>query len=389
MSSLVTSNTTLSSLTDEQQLILNNVREFVQTEVKPRAPQIDKTAQFPHDLFKRCAELGLTGLAIDEEYGGLGQGVLMEQLVMEEIAKECPVLALILDAHLLSYRLINHFGSKEQKKRFIPPTASGAQITAMASTEATGSTNFAEQQPMGKRDGDGIILNGTKLFTTNSDVAGFYIVQGMVDGEFVNVIVEKGTPGLETGAIDHKLGMAGSSTGTVRFKNLRVPKENILAEHSDVQDASFALCFLNISSISIGLAEGVLEKTKTYLLNRTRNHKPLAGFQVVAHHLAKMQTQIELAKSILERAAKLYDEGRPDVVLTFMTKAFACEMAVDVANLCIQLHGAAGYMEETGIARYLRDAKCNTIGEISTDIHYDYIALRMGLPIDTSFPLFG
>jgi alkylation response protein AidB-like acyl-CoA dehydrogenase len=373
-------------LTEEQQLILNNVKEFVQNEVKPRVVDIDKTGEFPHDLWKRCAEMGLTGLAVSEEYGGLDQGVVMEQLVMEEIAKESPVLALILDAHQLSYRVIQHVGTEEQKKKYLPPLASGEKITALSATEACGSTNFPEYAPM-KRDGDDLILNCTKIFTTNAHVADYYTVLGLLDGGLQVVIVEKGTPGLETGHIEHKLGMAGSYSGNVRFNNVRVPKENICIPKPGF-DYGFAVCYLNISAISLGLSEGVLEKTKNYVLNRSRLGKPLASFQVVAHHIAKMQTQIELARSILYRAAELYDEGTPNMMLVSMTKVFATEMGVDIANLCIQLHGAIGYGEDTGIARYFRDAKCNTIGETSTDIHYDFIAMYLGMPIDTSIPMF-
>ena len=375
------------NLNEEQQMILRSVKEFVENEVKPRAMEIDRTGEFPHDLWKRCAELGLTGSGIPEEYGGLGLGVLMEQLLMEEIAKESPVLALIVDAHLLAFRMISRAGTEEQKQRFIPKLASGEMIGSMASTEAPGSTNYTELPPMGTYDGEDLILNTTKVFITNSHVADLYVFSGMVDGQTIPCVVEKGAPGLITGQIENKLGMNGSMTGTVRCVDLRVPKENILGE-AGALDKEFAAMYLNISAISLGIAEAVVEKTTKYVMNRTRFGKPLGGFQVVAHHIAKMTAQVELARSIMQRAAILHDEGTPDLRLNFICKAFTCEMAVQVADLCIQLHGAAGYTEDTGIARYLRDAKCNTIGEHPTDIHWDYLALQLGLPIDTTFPLF-
>jgi hypothetical protein len=227
-------------------------------------------------------------------YGGLGQGVVMEQLVMEEIAKECPVLALIIDAHLLSYRMLNHVGTKEQKEKYIPLLATGEYIAALAGTEPAGSTNYPEYVNMGRKDGDDLIVNTTKVFITNSHVADVYVVYGLVDGAPQAVIVEK------AGQLEHKLGMAGSNTGTVRCNNVRVPKENICRQDAGL-DLDFATTYLNISAISLGLAEGVFEKTKTYVLNRSRYGKSLGSFQVVAHHIAKMATDIELARIVSRR----------------------------------------------------------------------------------------
>jgi alkylation response protein AidB-like acyl-CoA dehydrogenase len=311
----------------------------------------------------------------------------METLMMEEIGKECPALALILDVHFVCFHLMDHFGTEEQKAKYVPRLASGEWIGAVSGTEPQGNTNIPEWQPMGKKDGDDIILNCTKLFCTSSHVADIILVLGLIDGALQCVLVEKGMKGLETGHVEHKLGLAGSGTGTVRYNNIRIPKENICLIKPQMSiDA--ATMFLNMSAICLGLSESVFEKTKNYVLNRTRFGKPLAGNQVVAHHLAKMATQIELARSILHRAARLYDEGKPDVTLTFMNKAYVPEMAVHIANQCIQLYGGAGYMEDTGIAKYLRDAVAFQLAEYPTELHYDWIALHMGLPIETMFPVF-
>lgn len=376
------------NLTEEQQLMIKSLREFVENEVKPAAPEIDKSEEFPMQLWKRMSELGLIGIDAPEEYGGLAQGVLMEQIFMEELAKECPVLALVFDAHLLSFRQILKCGTDEQKKKYLSKLATGEMISASAYNDPAGSTSYLEWAPIGVRDGDDVIINTTKVFITNSHVADVYVVQGFIDGPAMySIIVDKGTPGLITGQIENKMGMNGSYSGTVRFVDVRVPKENILQlVPSTKYDSTM---FLNISAISLGLAEGVLERTTNYVKGRIRNGRPLAGHQVVAHHIAKMRAKVELSRSLLYRAAMQYDKGIADLVLTYACKAYVCEMGVDVARQCIQLHGGVGYAEDTGIARFLRDALCNTIGELPTDLHYDYLALTLGLPIDTSFPQFS
>ncbi|MDD5723852.1 MAG: acyl-CoA dehydrogenase family protein [Syntrophales bacterium] len=374
-------------LSEEQELMRKNIREFVETEVKPKAMVIDKTGEFPLDLFKRAGELGLIGICVSEEYGGLGQQVSMENVVMEEVAKELPALAVVIDAHLLGMRAIENYGTDEQKQKYLPRAATGETVLALNWTESAGSTNYPEFTSMGKWDGDDLVLDCTKIFITNSHVADVNVVQGMVDRKMEVALVEKGTPGLETGDIYHKLGLHGSYTGTVRFNNVRVTKDKIMAVKPGLSPARETLCFLNMAAIALGISEGAFEKTKQYVLTRTRFGKPLGSFQVVANHIAKMATKIELMRSLTYDAARRFEEGRCDIMLNFMAKAYSSEECIKITNQCIQLHGGVGYTEDTGIARYMRDAKVTTIGELPTDIHYDFIAILQGMPIKTTvFP---
>lgn len=372
-------------LTEEQELMRNTVREFATTEVRKRVVEIDRTNEFPVDLWKRCAELGLTGGAVAEQYGGLELGATTELLIMEELGKESPALALIMDAHMLTLRVLEYYGSEEQKQKYLIPAAKGEKISAFGITDPSGSSNYPEWTPLGVFDGDEIVLNNTKLYVTNSHIADFYMFQGIIDGKLCQVLVDKGTPGLETGHIEDKLGLAGTYTGTVSLRNVRIPRSNYIdPAQAGAANPNINLAFLNISVIALGLMEGVFEKTRNFVLERTRFGQPLGSFQVVAHHIAEMATKIEFSRNMIYNAAKLFDDGTPDVKLTFMAKAMIPTWSVEVASLCVELHGAAGYCEDTGIARYLRDAKGLCIGEYPTDVHWDFIALALGMPIQTT-----
>ncbi len=377
--------------TTEEELIVKSVREFVENEVKPQVSRIEESNEFPMDLWKRCVELGFIGVSMPEKYGGMGMRETMDKIILEEIAKECPALALAIDAHHLATRQINSVGSKEQKEKYLPSMAYGETIGAFAATEAAGVIPCMEFQKMGTPTETGFLVNGTKIFCTNSAVADVFILSGVMGDDYCCLIVEKGMEGLQVGGnlVEHKMGMHGTGTGTVIFNNVLIPYSNVMIpeDPSDVNPFASQPCYLDISAISLGIAESVYKKTKTYLMGRIRNGKPLASLQVVARQLSEMKCKIELMRSILYRTADTLDSGTPDPLMVHITKATVPEMTVEVAKMGIELHGGVGYMEATGIARYLRDAMCNTIGENPTSFHMDQIALQLGLPIDTSMPL--
>lgn len=366
-------------LNEEQQLIRNTAREFAQNEVKPRVAEIDKSGIYPMDLWKRCAELGFTGICIPESLGGLGADVTTEMVVMEELGRISPSLALMVDAHMYAVATISELGTEEQKQKYVIPCARGEKICALSSTDPAGSTNYTEWMTTAVEDEDGFVLNGTKMFTTNADVADVYVVQAVTATGLAQFIVEKGTLGLETGYIEHKLGLAGSNTGTVNYKNVRVPKSNLLIPKDSL---ALFVPFLDVATISLGIAEEVYERTFKYLMERTKAGKPLATLGALPNQLAQMAAKIEFARNFIYNTARLFDEGRPDPKLPFMAKAVVTEMAVEIASRCIELHGAVGYCEDTGIARYLRDAQGFTIAEASTNIHWYLVAVMLGIPMN-------
>lgn len=368
-------------LTEDQKLMRETVREFCEKEVRPRAVEVDRSEEFPFDLWKRCGELGFCGMSIPEEYGGTDTGAVAEQIVMEEIAKELPVLALALDANMLSVRTLLACESDELRKKYLPGMATGELMAAYGITEPAGSSNYLEWPNIGVTEGEETVLNGTKNFVTGSHISDFYCILGLIDGALGVAVVDKGTPGLETGHIENKLGMNGSYSGTVTLNNVRVPKTNVLRS---VSNPDTPLAYVNISAISLGIMEAVVAKTKDYLMQRTRFKLPLAGFQRVAHNLAEMETKIEFARSMIFGTAQLFDAGEKVEQYTHMVKAMVPTWTVEIVTKCLEMHGGIGYSEDTGIARYLRDSICNLIGEFPTDQHWDQVALGMGLPIQTS-----
>lgn len=366
-------------LNEEQQLVRNIARDFALNEVKPRAAQIDKSGEYPMDLWKRCAELGFTGICIPENHGGLGADVTTEMVVMEELGRQCPTLALNVDAHMYAVATIEALGTEEQKQKYVVPCAKGEKICALSSTEAAGSSNYSEWTISVKDLGDSVEINGTKIFTTNAHVADVYVVQALTAQGLRQYIVEKGTPGLETGYIEHKMGLSGSNSGTVNLKNVIVPKGNEIVSGDA---AALLIPFLDVASIALGISEEVYERTFRYLMERTKAGKPLASLGAIPQQLSQMCAKIEFARNFIYSAARLFDEGRPDPKLSFMAKAAVTEMAVEITSRCMELHGAVGYSEDTGIARYLRDAQGFLVAEASTGIHWYLVAMMLGIPMN-------
>ena len=381
--------------TMEEELIVKSLRDFVENEVKPAVPEIEKTNAIPMELWHRCGELGFIGVCFPEEYGGMGMRSIMDKIVLEEIAKESPALALAIDAHHLCCRSIMMLGSKAQKEYYLPKLVNGELVGASAASQSEGGQVYAETKPIGTFTQDGILLNSTKVFITNSSFADIFIVVGLVDGNYCQIVVDKATEGLSYGGgmVDHKMGMHGSGTGTVRLTNVLVPMSNMLVpdEYDPSSAFTFASCYLDISAISLGIAEGAFYKTKDFLMNRKRNGKIMAGMPVISKNLALMKAKIEMMRSMLWATTEINDES-PDPLLIHATKPIVTDACLEVTQMAVVLHGGAGYMEDTGVARYHRDAMCNVIGEVPSDMHLVQVALQMGLPIEDSvcqFPVCG
>lgn len=372
-------------LSMEEELILKSVKEFAENEVAAQKEEIDREEKYPTELMKRCGELGLLGINIPEAYGGLGMSCVMEQLVMEEIAKVCPVLALCMDAHMLVVRQILIYGNDAQKEQYIPKLASGEVIGCCSQTEAPGSANFTEWPDMGRFDENGdVILNATKVFATNAAGADLFMFMGKINGQMMNMLAERSFEGLSVAHQDHKMGMNGSGTATIRLVNVRVPKENLLIPGADyAKYASHqAVMYLNISSIALGIAEAALDKTIAYVRQRTRLGKPLGAYQAVEHMISQMKIKVETSRSIIHDAAAAHDAGQGDGLLDSVVKAYAPNACFEVVNTALQLHGGLGYIRDSGLPRMLEDIRVCTIGEAPTEMHLDTIAVYLGLPVE-------
>jgi butyryl-CoA dehydrogenase len=272
------------------------------------------------------------------------------------------------------------FTATPLSRKYLPDLISGDKVGSTAITQPQGSTNHAEWGVFGKKDGDEWVLNGTKLYITNTRAADVTLAMGITDDYQLGAwIVEKGHPGMEDNHVERKMGASGNNSGTYVFKDCRVPSENFVQMASGA-DAGIgnAMC----ASVALGLAEGVFAKTLEYTKVRTRAFKPIATKQAVSHRLAKMYAAIESGRSLLYDATRLADEGKMEEakILVNAAKYSVTEMSVDVARQCIQLHGGMGYCEDTGIARYMRDAMGTTIADCTPDLHLETIAALLGCP---------
>ncbi|NTW41609.1 MAG: acyl-CoA dehydrogenase, partial [Cellulomonadaceae bacterium] len=366
-------------LTEERQAILDTVKEFVRTEVAPQAQEIDRTSEFPLALFKRAGELGLLGVTVPEEFGGLGADQTTSALIYEEIASASPVLTVAMGAHsFLAGGLIEMLGTVEQKKNYLVPAASGEIILACGSTEAVGGDNQVEFTTRAVLDGDEWVIDGGKVLICNIGVADVYVVIA-VTGDVDPVtktglsafIIPAGTPGLGVGRHEHKLGWHGSATGSLSFTGCRVPKENLLGPLGGCLPAMFVSAtaeFLSCGPVSLGIAEGAYRMALAYSLERTQQGLPLFDrFQVTRHKLARMWGEIESLRALVYSTYAERDRGQLSLAQGRLLKIKGAEVSEYVSREAIQLFGGVGTVVDTGVERYWRDAKVMAIGGASVE----------------------
>ncbi|NLJ71473.1 MAG: acyl-CoA dehydrogenase [Syntrophomonadaceae bacterium] len=377
-------------MNEERELMRNIAREFVEQEVKPQVMEIERTGEFPLELFKRAGELGFLGVTIPEEYGGLGGDHTTLAIILEEIAKSMPVLTVAMGAHsLLSGGLISMLGTPEQKQKYLLPAASGEIILACASTEGVGGSNQVEYTTRAVADGEDWILNGSKVLISNIGVADAYVVL-TVTGEKVDpatrsgmsvFIVDKDTPGLEVGKHEEKLGWHGSATGSVSFKNCRLPKENLVGPLHGAMQAMFVSStdeFLSCGPVGLGIAEGAYEMALNYSLERIQGGQNMFDrFQVTRHKLVKMFTEIETLRALVYSTYANRDEGDLCLAHGRMLKVKGAEVSEYVAREAIQLFGGVGTVVDTGVERFWRDGKVLAIGGASVEALNDHIAMMI------------
>ena len=374
-------------LTEDRAAILASVREFTEKEVAPAALEVDRSGEFPLALFRRAGELGLLGITVPEELGGLGADQTTQALVLEEIAKALPVLTVAMGAHsLLAGGLIEMLGTPAQKKEYLLPAASGEIILACGSTEAVGGDNQAEFSTRAVPDGDEWVLNGGKVLISNIGVADLYVVVAVTADHVDPVtkaglsafLVPAGTPGLGVGKAEHKLGWHGSATGSLSFTDCRIPKENLLGPLGGCLQAMFVSAtaeFLSCGPVSLGIAEGAYAMALAYSLQREQQGQPLFDrFQVTRHKLVRMYAEIESLRALVYSTYAERDRGELCLAEGRLLKVKGAEVAEYVAREAIQLYGGLGTVVDTGVERYWRDAKVMAIGGASVEALTDVIA---------------
>ncbi len=370
-------------LTEEQEAIRDGIREFVAKEIAPRAAEYDRTHEFPWENFRQLATHGYLCMNIPEKYGGAGADYLSYAIAVEELARGCATTAVIFEVHnSLHSEALLHFGTEEQKLKYLPRLAKGEILGAYALTEPTAGSNPAAMKTRAVKQGDHYVLNGQKSFITNGGQADLYVVMASTDpaagGKGISAfIVPRETPGMSFGKPEEKLGIRASHTTDVFFNDAVVPAENLLGAEGDGMKIALATLDggrVGIASQGCGLVQAALDICVPYAKTREQFGRPIADFQAIQWKLADMATDLEAARLLLYRAAFLRGEGVRATREISMAKLFASEMAMRHTVEAVQILGGYGFMTEYKVERLMRDAKITQLYEGTSEIQRMIIA---------------
>lgn len=370
-------------LTREQKMIRKNVMEFMRRKIAPVAEEIDREGRLPEGIWQTLGELGFLGLGIPEEYGGSGMDKFTFTLVVEQMARVCPGLALSYVAHTnLCAHNVEHNASEEQKRRYLPGLCSGELVGCLGLTEPDAGSDAVGIQTTAVRDGDHFVLNGSKMFITNAPCAHIALVYAKTDMEnrargITAFIVERGTPGFSVAPKLEKMGHRCSPTSELIFNDCRVPAGNVVGEIDNgihVMMTGLDTERAAVAGLALGNAEAALELGLKYAKTRRQFDRPICNFQMVKAKLADMYTEIEAARWLVYRAATMADRsdrgGKGTEIHRLAAAAilFAGETASRAVNESLQIHGGYGYMTEYPVNRFYRDAKLMEIGAGTSEI---------------------
>lgn len=378
------------SFPKEYQLFRRMVRDFAENEVRPLAKKIDAEHRVPYEVIEKAAKLGLMGVPFPQEYGGAGAGEIGYCILMEELNKVCPSTATVIGAHTgIGAMAIYLDGTEEQKQKYLVPLARGEKIAAFALTEAGAGSDAAAIKTTAVRDGDYYILNGTKIFITNGDIADTVSVMAVTDpalgarGGVTAFIVEKELPGFSIGTLENKMGILGSSTAELIFEECRVPKENVLGQVG----AGFITFMktldvgrLSLGAACLGGAQAALEASIQWAKARQQFGVPIAHKQSVHFMIADMATEIEALRSLVYRTAWLVDTGQPLTKEAAMCKLYGSEVLHRCIDSALQIHGGMGYSRDFWIERAFRDQRITEIFEGTSEIQRIVIATNLFRP---------
>lgn len=367
-------------LTPEQLEIKKAVKEFAEKEFTPElALEFDQKEEFPHDLYKKAAQLGFTSMRIPEQYSGQGLGVLEDCLIVEEMCRVDPGLgvAISLGNLMIPDVLLKH-GSEEQKSKFIPPLARGDKLAAAAFTEPEHGSDITRMNSTAVKQGNEWVINGAKEFITNATTADTFILLCQTDpnanpshrGQSL-LIAEKGTPGLEATKLHGKMGIKPCVTGSLAMSDLKVPEANLIGELGKGFYYTLELfdgTRITVAAQAVGTAQGAFEKALAYAKTRKQFGQPIINFQGISFKLAEMAIKIESARLMMLKAAWLYDHEKPNPVQTSMAKAYAGRVAMEVTDEAIQIFGGYGYLADYHVERFHRCAKITEIYEGTSEI---------------------
>jgi butyryl-CoA dehydrogenase len=370
-------------LSEEQELIRSNVREFALKYIEPVAKEIDQNSRHPVEIFEKLAELDMMGISYPTEYGGGGTEFLTSMIVTEELARACASTGFL---HGYSFGLIGHpiltFGSEEQKKKWMPGIAAGKLVGAFSLTEPGAGTDVSAATSSAVKNGNEYILNGTKTFITNAIIADVFVVFAYNDRSagakgMSCFLVPKGSPGLIVGKHFEKMGIRGSLTSEVVFKDCVIPADCLLGKEGDgfkIAMSALDVGRIGIAAMSTGIAQACLDESISYSKERVQFNKPIAKQQAIQWFIANMDTEIDAARFMYMNAAWIKDQGKSFSLAASKAKLFCSECAVRHASNAVQIQGGYGYMKGSKVERLYRDAKITEIGEGTSEAQRMIIA---------------
>jgi alkylation response protein AidB-like acyl-CoA dehydrogenase len=373
----------VSHLSEDEQMLIEAISEIAREQVAPRAAEIDHTSQFPWDMKDLLAQQDILAMPFPTEYGGIGSSELAVVMAIEELARYCATTSLILAVQQLGSLPIILAGNDQQKRKYLPPLASGEWLAAFGLTEAGSGSDAAAMQTFAVRKGDSYILNGSKRFITNGGLAQVNSIFALTDPNvgtrgISTFIVEKDFPGFSVGRIEEKMGIKGSQTAELIFTDCEVPAENLLGREGD--GFKFAMMTLDrtrpgVAAQALGISQGALDLAVSYSKERIQFKKPIAENQGIQFMLAEMATKVEAARLLVYNAAEMIDRSEKNFSkYSSMAKLYASDIAMEVTGDAVQILGGYGYMKEYPAERMMRDAKITQIYEGTNQIQLLVIA---------------
>lgn len=378
------------SLSEEQELIKETVREFAEKEIKPVIKQLDENEEFSIPLVTKLGEIGLLGMYLPEQYGGQGTDILSYIIAVEELARVDSSIAATLAAHnSLGIGPIYYFGTEEQKQKYLPKLCTGEALWSFGLTEPDAGSDSRGTKTKGILEGENWKINGSKIFITNgaTSITLGSTVQLVSDiksseKEYSTIIVENDTSGFSSREMHGKMMWRASNTAELYFDNCLVPNENLLGERGDGSKIMLSTLDngrLSIAAMGLGLAQGAFEMALKYSQERKQFDRPISKFQAIAFKLADMATKIEAARNMLYKACWLKDTNQPFAKEAAMSKLYCSEIAKEVADEAVQIHGGYGLMKEYDIERFYRDQRLLQIGEGTSEIQRIVISRHLGI----------
>ncbi|OLO25688.1 acyl-CoA dehydrogenase [Alkalihalophilus pseudofirmus] len=371
-------------MTDENLQMKHMIRSFVENEVEPYAQQIEEEDRIPEHLIDKAKELGLFGISIPEEYGGIGLDTVGKSIVLEQLGRTHNGYVSLISAHTgIGSTGLVRLGSDFLKRKYLPAMAAGEKIGCFALSEPGAGSDATNLSTRAIKKGDKWLLNGTKHFITNAPIADLFTVFAVTDkekgakGGITAFLIEKDFPGLIIGAKDKKMGLRGSYTSQVIFEDCEVPEENVIGEVGMGYMSALRILGegrVGLAARSVGSADKLIEMSTRYVKERVQFGKPIASNQGIQWMLAEMATETEAARQLTLMAARLIDEGKKAIKEASMAKMFATDVFNKVADQAVQLHGGMGYVSEYPIERFYRDARITKIYEGTNEIQKIIIA---------------